>query len=159
MTEKGKLYAIGTGPGASDLLTIRAVRILESLDILYAPAGRRGGDSLAYSIVKAYVGAQVCVKQRHFPMSNNSEEKTQAWNRIANEIEQDVNDGRNVGFISLGDAMLFSTWVFLLQRLENRIAVDVVPGISSFSAIAAKTLFPMAMESRCGSPPIIQTLP
>lgn len=38
----GKLYALSTGPGAPDLITVRAARILGSLDILYAPAGRRG---------------------------------------------------------------------------------------------------------------------
>lgn len=38
----GKLYALSTGPGASDLITVRASRILGSLDILYAPAGRKG---------------------------------------------------------------------------------------------------------------------
>ncbi|MFQ5728433.1 MAG: SAM-dependent methyltransferase, partial [Salmonella enterica] len=45
----GKLYALSTGPGAPDLITVRAARILGSLDILYAPAGRKGGDSLALS--------------------------------------------------------------------------------------------------------------
>lgn len=39
----GKLYALSTGPGAPDLITVRAARILGSLDILYAPAGRKGG--------------------------------------------------------------------------------------------------------------------
>ncbi|MDU1753853.1 MAG: SAM-dependent methyltransferase, partial [Citrobacter sp.] len=48
----GKLYALSTGPGAADLITVRASRILGSLDILYAPAGRKGGDSLALSIVR-----------------------------------------------------------------------------------------------------------
>lgn len=39
----GRLYALGIGPGASDLLTVRAARILGKLDVLYAPAGRKGG--------------------------------------------------------------------------------------------------------------------
>ena len=46
----GKLYALSTGPGAADLITVRAARVLGKLDILYAPAGRKGGDSLALSI-------------------------------------------------------------------------------------------------------------
>ena len=36
----GKLYALSTGPGAADLITVRAARVLGKLDILYAPAGR-----------------------------------------------------------------------------------------------------------------------
>ena len=39
----GKLYALSTGPGAADLITVRAARILGQLDVLYAPAGRKGG--------------------------------------------------------------------------------------------------------------------
>ena len=39
----GKLYALSTGPGASDLITVRAARTLGTLDILYAPAGRQSG--------------------------------------------------------------------------------------------------------------------
>lgn len=38
----GKLYALSTGPGAADLITVRAARVLGKLDILYAPAGRKG---------------------------------------------------------------------------------------------------------------------
>ena len=53
----GKLYALSTGPGAADLITVRAARILGQLDVLYAPAGRKGGDSLALSIVREYLGA------------------------------------------------------------------------------------------------------
>jgi len=58
----GKLYALSTGPGASDLITVRASRILGALDILYAPAGRKGGDSLALSIVREYLGEQTVIR-------------------------------------------------------------------------------------------------
>ena len=71
----GKLYALSTGPGASDLITVRAARILGSLDILYAPAGRKGGDSLALSIVREYLGEQTEVRCCHFPMSADSADK------------------------------------------------------------------------------------
>ena len=41
----GRLYALGVGPGASDLITVRAARLIAKLDVLYAPAGRKGGES------------------------------------------------------------------------------------------------------------------
>ncbi|WP_165311447.1 cobalt-factor II C(20)-methyltransferase [Vibrio ziniensis] len=145
---KGKLYAIGTGPGASDLITVRAARLLDKLDVLYAPAGRKGGDSLALSIVREYIGKQVLIKERHFPMTNDAQEKQQAWDDVALEIEADVNHGKQVGFITLGDSMLFSTWVFLLERLENKIDIDIIPGITSFSCIASQARFPLCMEQQ-----------
>lgn len=71
----GKLYALSSGPGAADLITVRAARILGQLDVLYAPAGRKGGDSLALSIVREYLGAHTEVRCCHFPMSADSAEK------------------------------------------------------------------------------------
>ncbi len=62
----GKLYALSSGPGAADLITVRAARILGQLDVLYAPAGRKGGDSLALSIVREYLGAHTEVRCCHF---------------------------------------------------------------------------------------------
>ena len=75
----GKLYALSTGPGAADLITVRAARVLDTLDILYAPAGRKGGDSLALSIVREYIGEQTEVRCCHFPMSADSAEKEAVW--------------------------------------------------------------------------------
>jgi len=144
----GKLYAIGTGPGASDLITVRAARLLDTLDVLYAPASRKGGDSLALSIVREYIGKQVLIKERHFPMTNDVEQKQRAWDEVAYEIESDVNLGKQVGFITLGDSMLFSTWVFLLERLNHKVDIDIIPGITSFSCIASRANFPLCMEQQ-----------
>jgi precorrin-2/cobalt-factor-2 C20-methyltransferase len=144
----GKLFAIGTGPGDADLLTVRAARCLAGLETLYAPAARKGGDSLALSIVREYLLAGIEIKERHFPMSHNDDEKNQAWDDVAEEIAQDVADGKQVGFVSLGDSMLFSTWVSLLVRLRQRIEIEIIPGITSFSCIAARNQFPLAMEQQ-----------
>lgn len=144
----GKLYALSTGPGAADLITVRAARILGTLDVLYAPAGRKGGDSLALSIVREYLGERTEVRCCHFPMSADSAEKEAVWDEVAAALEAEVQAGKQVGFITLGDAMLFSTWVFLLQRLQHPETVEIVPGVTSFAAIAARAQTPLAMEQQ-----------
>lgn len=144
----GKLYALSTGPGAADLITVRAARILGTLDVLYAPAGRKGGDSLALSIVREYLGERTEVRCCHFPMSGDSAEKEAVWDEVAAALEAEVQAGKQVGFITLGDAMLFSTWVFLLQRLQHPETVEIVPGVTSFAAIAARAQTPLAMEQQ-----------
>lgn len=144
----GKLFAMGTGPGSSDLLTIRAVNCLSSLTILYAPAGRQGGNSLALSIVQPYLADHVQIKLRHFPMTADSQQKQQQWDAIAQEMATDVQQNNIVGFISLGDIMLFSTWVNLLTRLRDQITIEVIPGITSFAYIASRCAFPLAMEQQ-----------
>ncbi len=83
-----------------------------------------------------------------FPMSADSAEKEAVWNDVAAALAQEVAAGRQVGFITLGDAMLFSTWVFLLQRIGCPDWLEIVPGVTSFAAIAARAKTPLAMEQQ-----------
>ena len=142
-----KFYGIGTGPGDSTLVTIKAVNTIKMLDILYTPEPKKGGDSLALSIVKEYVPGTVEIKQRHFPMNNDSVEKMASWDAIAAEIKDDVKAGKEVGFITLGDPMIYSTYVYIMERLMDEIEVETIPGISSFSNIASNQNFPLVMDT------------
>ena len=142
-----KFYGIGTGPGDSSLVTVKAVNTLKILDILYTPEPKKGTDSLALSIVKEYIPDTVEIKQRHFPMNSDSVEKMAAWDQVAEEIVTDVKGGKNVGFITLGDPMIYSTYVYVMERLIDEIEVETIPGISSFSNIASNQNFPLVMDT------------
>ncbi|WP_053956454.1 cobalt-factor II C(20)-methyltransferase [Inediibacterium massiliense] len=141
-----KFYGIGTGPGDSTLVTIKAVKTIEKLDLLVTPEPKEGGDSLALSIVKEYILPTTEIRQRHFPMNFNDEEKNKAWQEIADEIEKEVKNGKNVGFITLGDPMLYSTYVYILNLLKENIEIETIPGISAFSNIASSQNFPLVMD-------------
>ena len=142
-----KFYGIGTGPGDSSLVTVKAVNTFKILDILYTPEPKKGTDSLALSIVKEYIPDTVEIKQRHFPMNSDSVEKMVAWDQVAEEIVTDVKGGKNVGFITLGDPMIYSTYVYVMERLIDEIEVETIPGISSFSNIASNQNFPLVMDT------------
>ena len=142
-----KFYGIGTGPGDSALVTVKAVDTLRNLDILYTPESKKGGDSLALSIVKKYLPENLEIKPRHFPMNFNGTEKVQVWNRVSNEIVEDVKNGKDVGFVTLGDPMIYSTYVYVMERLMEDIEVETIPGISSFSNIASNQNFPLVMDT------------
>ncbi|PHM38846.1 cobalt-factor II C(20)-methyltransferase [Xenorhabdus innexi] len=149
----GKLYVIGVGPGASDLITVRAARILSELDVIYAPTGKKGAKSLAHSIIEEYLLPETNVFTYHFLMKADIAAKNAVWDEVAHSLKEEVLNGRKVGFITLGDPMLFSTWVSLLQRLVlNQMVIppwlEIVPGITSFSAIAAASTMPLSMENQ-----------
>ncbi|MFW5435887.1 cobalt-factor II C(20)-methyltransferase [Paenibacillus apiarius] len=141
-----KFYGIGTGPGDSELLTMKAVHTLEKLDVLYTPEAKKGGASLALKIVSPYLPESLTVQQRHFPMTYNQEEKEQAWERIAAEIKADVLLGKNAGFITLGDPMVYSTYSYLLELLRAEIETETIAGISSFSYMASRVGWPLVMD-------------
>lgn len=142
-----KFYGIGTGPGDSSLVTVKAVNTLKNLDILYTPESKKGGESLALSIVDKYLPESLEIKSRHFPMNFNGTEKIQVWNSVSGEIVEDVKKGKNVGFVTLGDPMIYSTYVYVMERLMEDIEVETIPGISSFSNIASNQNFPLVMDT------------
>ncbi|MGM0166316.1 precorrin-2 C20-methyltransferase [Enterococcus sp. AZ135] len=141
-----KFYGVGTGPGASDLLTIRGKEVLQMVDCLYTPEPKKSGKSLALQIVSPYLRDDLTIKQRHFPMVNDWEEKRHAWDKIAEEIIADVKNGLNVAFITLGDPMVYSTYSYLLERMTAQIETETVPGISSFCQISNELQIPLVID-------------
>ncbi|MHC4322136.1 MAG: SAM-dependent methyltransferase, partial [Planctomycetota bacterium] len=51
-SEAGDFYGIGVGPGDSELVTVKAVRIIKSVDCIFAPRADSKASSLALDIVK-----------------------------------------------------------------------------------------------------------
>ncbi|MEG0250442.1 MAG: cobalt-factor II C(20)-methyltransferase [Peptostreptococcus sp.] len=146
IVKKAKFYGIGVGPGDSELLTIKAVKTLEKIDVLYVPQAKDGKKSTAQNIAQEYLKPSLKIKERHFPMNYNIEEKNLAWDSISSEIKNDVESGINVGFITLGDPMVYSTYVYLLERLIGKIEIETIAGINSFINISSSNNFPLAMD-------------
>ncbi|WP_326906490.1 precorrin-2 C(20)-methyltransferase [Sedimentibacter sp. MB31-C6] len=137
-------YGIGVGIGNSQTVTKKAIDVLDELDILYVPTAKKAENfSSAHSIVKDYINKRTIIKARHFPMNYNSEELQKAWNEIASEIIRDVSEGNKVGFVTIGDPMVYSTYIYLLRILKDKIKVTTIPGIASFLDIACNNNFPL----------------
>jgi precorrin-2/cobalt-factor-2 C20-methyltransferase len=63
------------------------------------------------------------------------------WNETALKIIKRLNNGIDVAFITLGDPAFFSTYFYLHDRLlgmDAGIRIEIVPGISSINAAAAR---------------------
>ena len=137
-------YGIGVGVGNPGTVTKKAIDILESLDILYVPTAKKTEKfSVAHKIVKDYLKESTLIKDRHFPMNYDTEELQSAWGDIAKEIEQDVLGGKKVGFVTIGDPMVYSTYIYLLKILKDKIKITTIPGVTSFLDIASNNNFPL----------------
>lgn len=130
-------FGIGVGPGDPDLLTIKAVNTLQILDVLVVPTGNESGESEALNIVKNHLPKGITVLQKYFPMTKDFEKMEHAWDCISDEIRQLVQSGKKVGFITLGDPMLYSTYGYLLNRLKSHISITTIPGLSAYASIAS----------------------
>ncbi|CAM3265623.1 cobalt-factor II C(20)-methyltransferase [Vagococcus fessus] len=141
-----KFYGIGTGPGDSELMTVKGANLLKRVNILYTPEAKKSSKSLALSIVEPYLSDQLEIKQRHFPMVSDLETKMTSWKEIAKEISEDVRSGKEVAFITLGDPMVYSTYSYLLDLLDEDIETETIPGIASFISMASQVQLPLCID-------------
>lgn len=137
-------YGIGVGVGNSDTVTKKAIDTLETLDVLYVPTAHKDESySTAHKIVNGYLSDNTVIKDRYFPMNYDTKELQNSWKNIAREIELDVIEGKKVGFVTIGDPMVYSTYIYLLKLLKEKIRITTIPGITSFLDIAANNNFPL----------------
>ncbi len=132
-----KFVGIGVGPGDPDLLTVKAVEQFKSLDILLVPESKKNAKSEAHQIVSKYLPEDLEIVGRHFPMILDKEAMLLEVKAIALEVIEWVKAGKTVGFVTLGDPMLYSTYIYLLKFISEGVTVETIPGISSYTAIAS----------------------
>lgn len=124
------LVALGLGPGDSELITIRGVRLLRTADKVFVP-GR-----IARDIVAPYTEADIL----DFPMTDDEGRILRAMEHNAHTIAPFAKEGTAVLGI-LGDPSFFSTYGKLCQVLHGlypEIECRVEPGISSITAFASR---------------------
>jgi precorrin-2/cobalt-factor-2 C20-methyltransferase len=143
------LYGVGLGPGAPDLLTLRAVTVLRQVAVLAAPRASAGSASLALSIAREAVG-EVAGQETlllEFPMRRDPVLRRAAHGAAARAIAERLGSGRSVAFVTEGDPLLYSTFLDLLREVPRAlpgVRVEVVPGVSSLTAVAAAARMPLA---------------
>lgn len=142
MAKKGKLYGIGVGPGDTELLTLKAARILKTAPVVFSPKSAKEKESIALSIVRPILEERKDYKRLMlvtpiFPMIEDKDELEKIWTSASEMIAQYLDSGRDVAFITLGDPSVFSTFSYLQRKLKGKYEIETVPGITSFTACAA----------------------
>jgi precorrin-2/cobalt-factor-2 C20-methyltransferase len=142
MAKRGKLYGIGVGPGDTELLTLKAAKILKTVPVIFSPKSSKEKESIALSIVKPVIEGRndykkLMLVEPIFPMIENNDELEKVWTSASELIAQYLDSGRDVAFITLGDPSVFSTYAYVQKKLIGDYEIETVPGITSFTACAA----------------------
>jgi precorrin-2/cobalt-factor-2 C20-methyltransferase len=143
---KGTLYGIGVGPGDPELLTVKAAKVLAACPHVFVPKARVEGDSVALAIAQQHIHEGALIHEIVFPMTTDKSELTRRWEESARVIAEILETGADAAFLTLGDAFLYSTYIYMLRALRRRIPdvrVKTIPGITAFSAGAAAAEFPV----------------
>lgn len=145
----GTLYGVGVGPGAPDLITLRALNVLKQAQVLALPRSSDYGESMAWKILKPTLG-EIPGQERlflTFPMNKDPARLRPAWDTAFTAIGERLERGLSVAFATEGDPSLFSTFIYLHQEAPLRwpgIRIEVVPGVSSIMAVPSVTGVPLA---------------
>jgi precorrin-2/cobalt-factor-2 C20-methyltransferase len=134
---RGTLYGVGVGPGDPELLTVKAVKTLQRSDVILVPdTGKQ--NQVALNIVRDYVEG----KTLHYvstPMVRDQAVVQRAYDSCADLVCQMLEEGKQVAYITLGDPSIYSTYLYIQQRVTARgYSAEMIPGIPSFCAAAAK---------------------
>ena len=138
----GKLYGIGVGPGAPDLITIRGWRIITGAPVIAYPAPDTGS-SFARSIVAA------CIREDHIeipivvPMRIERFPAADVYDKACMEIASHLDAGRDVAVLCEGDPFFYGSFMHLYERLRHDVPVEVVPAITGMSGAWTATGAPI----------------
>ena len=142
----GKLYGVGLGPGDPELMTLKAARLIGAADVVAYPS-LEGGDSFARAIAAGVIADGVEEIAISIPMSVAREPAQAAYDAGAARIAARLDAGKNVVVLCEGDPFFYGSFMYLFSRLAERFVCEVVPGVTSVTACAARAGKPLAARN------------
>jgi precorrin-2/cobalt-factor-2 C20-methyltransferase len=142
----GIFYGVGVGPGDPELITRKAERVLAAVDWIFVPAGARGGAGFARRIVEPLGLPPEKFRPVSLCMSRDRGADRQAYRGTAAEIVTELRRGKSAAWITEGDPLFYSTFLHVYEELRRfpGVRIEIVPGVTSASAAAARAGVPVA---------------
>jgi len=134
-----KLYGIGVGPGDWELMTLKAVRLIKECDVVLLPKSGQAVN-VAYTIAKGAVPEidEKKIIELDMPMIHGKKKWEESHDLAAKQVVDLLDQGKNVVFLTLGDPTIYSTYAYVHNRVKKTHETEIIPGIPSFCAVAAR---------------------
>ncbi|MCM5703651.1 precorrin-2 C(20)-methyltransferase [Larsenimonas salina] len=143
----GTFFGLGVGPGDPELLTLKAHRLLQRVDVVCFITNK-DGYSLAADIARESL--PTTRRQRHLPieiaMCRDRTLIEQAYDQAAAQIGEALDHGHDVAFLCEGDPLFYGSFAYLLARLAPDYPCTSVPGISSLQAAGSALTQPLTTQ-------------
>ncbi len=144
--QTGRLYGIGLGPGDPELMTLKAVRLIRAAKVVAYPT-LAGAASFARSIAAGEIPETAREIVMDVPMSTARDPAQRAYDVGAAAIAEALELGDDVVCLCEGDPLFYGSFMYLFARLSGRFEVEVVPGVTSVTACAARAGIPLAARN------------
>jgi len=150
MAKKGKLYGVGLGPGDPELLTLKGLKAIEGADVI-AYHQTKDRQSRALQMARAFMRDDQVKLPLVYPLTRELPPRTPAYqtamaefyDQITGKMAIYLNQGCQVSVIVAGDPLLYSSFLPIYQRLGKQYEIEIIPGIISATAAAARAGLPL----------------
>ena len=128
------------GPGDPGLITVKALEILKSADVVFTAVSRGSDRSVSAAVVDAYPEIKGEKVELVFSMTTEKDIRAGMIKDNARRVMSELEKGRNCAFATIGDPLTYSTFGYLLKEIASpEQSVLVVPGVNAWSALAAES--------------------
>ncbi len=137
----GKLFGVSIGSGDPKYLTLRAVEVIQDADVIFTVISKNTSNSVSLDVVNS-VQPRGEVRLQTFSMSRDNAVRFAKVQENADEIITCLQQGKDCACATLGDALTYSTFGYLLEIIKKvlpDVQVEIVPGVTSFATLAAKS--------------------
>lgn len=150
MAAQGRLWGVGIGPGDSELVTVKAARIIGEADVVAYHCARHGR-SIARSVAEPYLRSSQLEEKLMYPVTTETTDHPGGYRgalddfytEAADVLAQHLTAGRSVALLAEGDPLFYSSYMHMHKRLASRFETEIIPGVTSVSASAAATGLPL----------------
>ncbi|MGI5251217.1 precorrin-2 C(20)-methyltransferase [Actinacidiphila glaucinigra] len=141
----GRLYGVGLGPGDPSLMTVRAVDVIRSADVIAYHCARHGR-SIARSIAAAHIRPEQIEERLMYPVTTETTDHPGGYRGALDDFYAEsaellaahLDAGRTVAVLAEGDPLFYGSYMHMHKRLADRYPAEVIPGVTSVSAAAAR---------------------
>ncbi len=155
MAQAGRLFGLGVGPGDPELITVKALRLLQAAPVVAYHAAK-GKKSNALSIVERHLRAAQITVPLVYPVTTEKLPPHLCYEKIISDFYDEasaalaahLDAGRDVAVICEGDPFFYGSFMYLHDRLAARYATEVVPGVCSVVGAAAVLGAPLAYRNQ-----------
>jgi precorrin-2/cobalt-factor-2 C20-methyltransferase len=136
----GRLYGVGLGPGDPELLTLKALRLIQASPVVsyFAKAGRRGN---ARTIVDQFMTGSAEEIPLYYPMTTEHAFDSPVYVSVLAEFYENavaslaahLDAGRDVALLAEGDPLFYGSFMHLYVRMRAHYPVTLVPGVTGMT--------------------------
>jgi precorrin-2/cobalt-factor-2 C20-methyltransferase len=145
------IYGISLGPGDPDLITLKGLKILKSVDKIYYPGSlfsNQNKVSYSLSILEHYNLDTNKLNGFFLEMNLDRIQVKTIYETTFLKIKEDYDNGLTIAIVSEGDINTFSSFSYLLSKIKaNQLKVELIPGITSYALGAAEQLTPLCLQN------------